>query len=440
MKKRILAIFLIAAMIFSMLPAVSFAATPVINKDDKAVLYTPAGDYKSGDCILTASKTMIRRAAIMRGSKLWSNTTNAAIRKDATIIGLLLHNFTHSTDGLAYTVRCGFFKGKTEKDRIKEFENLIKEHPEGVVVWGKKASIFGQHGVLLTGVKDGVPYASDSYYNKGYYSKGIQKWADTTMYSPLKCTQYWYIKQISLAKGAVAPAPGKALKPISAEEKNVASTLRITDASRPVSTTQGNGYPVAGVIESNYRLSNVTVSILDSKGKAVISKSVAPNAWIYDLIGVDNDVKFGTLVPGTYKYRVVAKDEKKVATLVECTFKVNPKPAPKPVPKPAPKPKSSLAIKSYNTPTTIKFGKPFSIKAKITSNKKIKKVTVQVVDASGKVKLTASSKPNKKTCNIKKIDPKIKFGKLAKGNYTYKIIATDTAQTKTLVSKAFKVN
>ena len=433
MKKRLVAIFIIASMIMCLMPVGVSAATATIDKDDKAVLYTPASDYKSGDCILSSSKTMIRRAAIMRGSKMWSNTTNAAIRSDATILGLLLHNFTHSTDGLAYTVRCGFFKGKTEKDRIKEFEQLIKEHPEGVVVWGKKASIFGQHGVLLTGVKNGVVYAADSYYNKGGYSKGIQKWADTSMYSPLKCTQYWYIKQVTIAKGAKAPELGQPLKPISAETADVESTMRISDPSKPVSIVQGNGFPVNGVIESNYRIANVTVSILDSKGKTVITQSVAPNTWIYDLLGVDANIKFGTLAAGSYRYTVMAKDEKKSETLVDCTFTVEPKKVP------APKPKSKLMVKSYNAPSTIKVGWGYSIKGKISSNKKIKKVTVQVVDSAGKVKLTASAKPNKKSYNIKKLDKKVKFGKLAKGSYTYKIIATDTAWTKTLVSKGFKV-
>ena len=436
MKRRIVTVLMAVAVLFCSMPLGSFAATSNISMDDKAVLYTPANDYKSGDCILSSSKTMIRRAAIQRGSKLWSQTSNASIRKDATILGLLLHNFTHSTDGLAYTVKCATFSGTTETARIKEFEKLLKEHPEGIVVWGKKASIFGQHGVLVTGVKNGVVYAADSYYNKGSYNKGIQKWSETSMYSPLKCTQYWYIKEVSLAKGAKAPAKGKPLAPASATNVNTASTLRISDATKPVSITQGDGYPVRGVVESNYRLSNVSVTITNSAGKTVISQSVNPNGWIYDLLGVDAKVKFGTLATGTYRYKVTAKDEKKTATLVDGSFKVEAKKAPA---KTTAKAKSKLRIKSYNAPSTLKLGKPYSIKGKIASNKKIKKVTIEVVNSSGKVVLSASAKPNKKSYNIKKLDAKIKFGKLAKGTYTYRISAKDTAQTKTLVTKSFKV-
>ena len=418
----------IAAVMMCSLPANSYAATSKISIDDKAVLYTPNSDYRSGDCILSSSKTMVRRAAILRGSKVWSKTTNASIRKDATIFGLLLHNFTHNTDGLAYTVRCGFFKGKTDAARIEEFKKLIKQHPEGVVVWGSRASIFGQHGVLLTGVKNNVPYVADSYYNRGPRSKGIQKWEDSTMKSPVLCTQYWYIKQVSLAKGAKEPAKGKPLAPISASEVNTASTLKISDATQPSEVSMGSGYPVAGVIESNYRISSVTVSIVNSAGKAVISKSAKPKAWVYDLDALDRDVKFGTLPAGTYKYQVKAKDEKKSATLINASFKVVDA-----------KTTSTLKIKSYTAPTTINQGHWFNLRGKITSNRKISKVSVKVVDSAGKTVLSASAKPNKTSYNIKKIDHKIKFGKLSRGQYTYKVTARDALQSKTLVKKKFTV-
>lgn len=431
MKKRILTLFIAFAMVFTALPAASYAAS-TISIDDKAVVYTPSSDYKSGDCILTSSKNMIRRAAILRGSKLWSQITNATLRKDATIMGLLWHNFSHTADGLCYSVSMKKFTGKTEKDRIKEFEKLIKEHPEGVVVWGSKSSIFGQHGVLLTDVKNGVPYVADSANNLGKYNHGVEPWSKSTMYSPVRCTQYWYIKSVSLGKGAKAPANGKPLAPISADNVNTASTLKISDANKPSSVTVGNGFVLTGVVESNYRIKNVTVLITNSAGKTMISKGATPNSWNYNLQGLDPYVKFGILGTGSYRYRVTAQDEKKSATLVDGTFSVVAK-------KKVTNPKSSLSIKSYNAPNAIAQGKGFVIKGKIKSNKKIKKVTVQILDTSGKVKLSASKKNKSKSFNIKKLDPKIKFGKLQKGTYTYRIIAKDTKQTKTLVNKVFSV-
>ena len=66
-------------------------------------------------------------------------------------------------------------------------------------------------------------------------------------------------------------------------------------------------------------------------------------------------------------------------------------------------------------------------------------MTVRILDSEGNVVVKASKKPNAKSFNVKKLDSKIKFGKLKKGTYTYQVIATDTAQTLTLVNKQFTV-
>ena len=474
----------------------------------------------------------------MRGSTKWSSITNQTLRSSATIVGLLLHKFTFEADGLSYKIKVGFFKGNTDAARIKEFETLIREHPEGVVVWGSNASVFGMHGVLLTDVKNGTPYVMDSWYNLGPRQNGIQKWSDSSMKNPLKCTQYWIIKEVGLAKKAKAPDKGKPLAAASAANVSTSSTLAIRDKTVPTEITEGSGFGVEGVVSSNYRLSEVSVRIIDSAGKTVIGKTVSPGVWSYDLLNIDASIKFGTLAPGTYTYRISARDEKKSLTLVNAKFKVDPKPVTdstlkitsqivptaiyqgdgfsiggkitsnykisnvtvsvidqsgKPllkasanpsaktyqvsrldskirfgtlstgkytykvvaqdakqtrtlvsndfevVKKPSATVASALKIASYNYPVSIKKGKRFSIKGKISSDRKIKSVKVQVVNSSGKVVLSASAKPNKKTYKIKKLDKKIKFGKLKKGSYTYRVIATDTAQTLTLVSKAFTV-
>lgn len=437
MKRRITAVLIALSLVLTIMPMSVSAANPSVN--DKAVCYTPASDYRSGDCILTASKVMIRRASLLRGSKIWSTVSNKTLRNSATIRGLLLHKFTFNVDGIAYTVQVGFFKGKTDAARIKEFETLSKAHPEGVVVWGTNASRFGMHGVLLTGVKNGVPYAMDSYYNTGTRKYGIQRWNETSMKVPSKCTQYWYIKTVGLAKGAKAPAKGQPLKPISATNPNTASTMTIVDQSVPTEITQGNGFPVLGQVLTNYRLSNVTVSVLNSAGKSVIGKSANPNAWSFDLLTIDSAIKFGSLSPGTYTYRVTAKDEKKSATLVNAKFKVISRAEAAARAKALQAKTSTLKISSYRAPSSIKQGKPFSIKGKIKSNKTISKVSVQVLDSKGKVKLSASAKPKAKSYQIKKLDTKIKFGKLARGTYSYKVVATDSAKTKTLINKKFTV-
>ena len=310
MRKRISALLICFVLVFGVTAFPLTAAA--VSADDAAVCYTPGSDYRSGDCILTATKIMIRRALIQRG-KQWDNVTNASLRGRATISGLLLWSFTVDVNSIEFKVGHGSFKGKTKAARTSEIAALLANHPEGIVVHGTKAAKSGgAHGVLAVKVENGVIYAIDSTNNLGTKNKGIQRWADITMKAdPTYATAYWFIE---------SAGPGKSI--------------------------EGS-------------------------------------------------------VNGTEK--------------------------------------SKLRITSYRAPKKIKAGHAFSIRGKVKSNKKIKKVTVQVVDSGGNVILSASKKPNAKSFNVKKLDPKIRFGKLKKGSYRYQVIATDTLATVTVLNKSFKV-
>ena len=325
-KKRSIALLVLVSLFIAVMPPADIYAADRTDINDKAVCYTPTKDYRSGDCILTATKVMIRRAAILRGSTKWKKITNKKLRKSATILGLLRHNFTYEADGLSYKIGVGTFtKTKSKKKRLNEFRALIKAHPEGIVVWGKKSSIFGMHGVLLTGVEDGIPYAMDSAYNLGTKKMGILKWDETSMKSITKCSQYWYLKEVGLAKKAKEPGKGKPLAPVSATDVDTGSTLAIRDQSVPRELKKGEGFAVKGVISSNYRLTKVKLSIIDASGRAVISREEKPGVWNFDLASIDKYIKFGTLETGTYTYKISAKDEKKSVTLVKKKFTVIPR-------------------------------------------------------------------------------------------------------------------
>ena len=194
MKKRIITILLALALTVP-------AAAPAVYAEDllesKAVYYTEESDYMEGDCVLTATRMMIRRAAIMRNNDGWSDITNASLRPEATMDGLLLYSFSYEADGIKYSISCGSFSGEGRQARIKEFENLLKDHPEGIVVWGIDAASTGTHGVLVVEVENGEVYAMDSSYNMGMFKEGIQKWSDTTMLDPSLVTDYWYISDVT---------------------------------------------------------------------------------------------------------------------------------------------------------------------------------------------------------------------------------------------------
>lgn len=308
MKKKIFAILLTLAFVFALAPAPSFAASdPLQNKD---VYYTPASDYKSGDCILTASKIMIRRTMIINKTGDWSRITNKKLRGTATIAGLLWNKFDYDAEGLVVSVNSGLFTGKGDKARIKEIEDLLRVHPEGIVVHGKNAASTGTHGILALYVKNGVIYAADSTRNTGLNNKGIQKWKNTTMLNPSKVTKYWYVSGTSTS---LKTSPNKYTKK---------STLRVESPQTPTKIKQGKGYGIWGEVRSNKKIKTVTVRILNRSGKVVLSVTKNPDKKLFKIVSVDEKMTFGKLKKGSYTYQVIAKDEAKTLTLVNKQFNV----------------------------------------------------------------------------------------------------------------------
>ena len=217
MKKRIITVLLTLMLLIPFAAPAAYAGSLL---DSKSVYYTDESDYIDGDCILTATRMMIRRAAIMRNMSGWSNITNESLRPEATTDGLLLYSFCYESEGVIYSICSGSFTGQGSYARIGEFESLLKNHPEGIVVWGIDAASTGTHGVLVVKAEDGNVYAMDSSYNMGMFSEGIQKWTDTTMLDPSLCTDYWYINEVT-GGGAVADPSAIAQEPIRALHFNI---------------------------------------------------------------------------------------------------------------------------------------------------------------------------------------------------------------------------
>lgn len=311
MKKKITALLLVLVLTLGCIPLTAFADDSEL--DNKEIYYTPASDYKSGDCILTSTKNMIRRTSIMNDVGDWTAFSNKKLRKSATIAGLLWNSFTYEAEGLVFSVDSGLFKGKGDKARIKEIENLLKVHPEGIVVHGTNAASTGTHGVLAVKVKDGVIYAADSTINTGMSNKGIKKWQNTTMLRPSKVKKYWYISGVSISRKTI-PSNYKSSKP--------KSLLNIKSASAPSSIKKGKGFSLKGVISSDENIENVTIKILNNQGTRIKMLTRTPDSTSFDIKSVDAAIKFGTLKKGTYTYQVIASDSSQTLTLVNKTFTV----------------------------------------------------------------------------------------------------------------------
>lgn len=101
---------------------------------------------------------------------------------------------------------------------------------------------------------------------------------------------------------------------------------------------------------------------------------------------------------------------------------------------------STMCLTMYTAPTTLKIGQSFSIKGEISSNYKIREVTVGIYTTSGTKVISATATPWLNEYNVIDLDSKIKFGSLSEGTYIYKVIATDKKGTKVLLSRTFSVS
>lgn len=207
-----------------------------------------------------------------------------------------------------------------------------------------------------------------------------------------------------------------------------ASTLSISGYNYPTSLTQGKSYSINGTVSSNYKIKSLTVGIYNANGAGVSTKTVAPNAKSYSIKNVDAYVKFNLAGVGTNYYKIMATDEKVTKTLVNRSYTVTTN-----------APASTLTITGNNTPPSLKQGQSFSIRGTVTSNYSITKVTVGIYNANGAALSIKSATPNAKSYNIANIDAYVKFGVAPVGTNYYKITASDTKTSKTLVNQAYKV-
>ncbi len=101
---------------------------------------------------------------------------------------------------------------------------------------------------------------------------------------------------------------------------------------------------------------------------------------------------------------------------------------------------SDITLTDEVYPTEIIEGNTFSVYGVVTSSNKIMTVTIGVYDTEGEKAFEYTGKPGTKTYDIHNVDYLLTFSKLTEGEYTYRIVATDTAQSGVvLLEKEFRV-
>lgn len=89
-----------------------------------------------------------------------------------------------------------------------------------------------------------------------------------------------------------------------------ASTLKIAPTTQPTTLLKGDPFYFKGKITSNYPITSATVTLSDTNGNVLQTKTIQPNTTSVDIAtsGLDA-LKFGVLSAGMYNFRLKAIDQ-----------------------------------------------------------------------------------------------------------------------------------
>ncbi len=204
------------------------------------------------------------------------------------------------------------------------------------------------------------------------------------------------------------------------------STLNINMTSVPSSIDKGSSFNLVGTVSSNYKITSVKGYIM--KGSTTVqSASCVPNSTSLAIKSsvINSNLKFGSLAEGTYTLKIVATDSSNKSYTYTKSFTVK---------------ASTLNINMTSVPSSINKGSSFNLVGTVSSNYKITSVKGYIMKGSTTVQ-SASCVPNSTSLAIKSsvINSNLKFGSLAKGTYTLKIVATDSSNKSYTYTKSFTV-
>ncbi|MBU5477004.1 hypothetical protein KQI72_09800 [Eubacterium sp. MSJ-21] len=161
---------------------------------------------ESGTCTLVANVNMLRRNALIHGDTAWQDITVDAARPELWIDGT----------GMKWDYQYGdtavnrySLEEMTGEEKVALFQDLLKRHPEGIVIHQWTTSAGYPHAVLLTDYSDGVFYCVDpSNANAGGLS-GKRTTISDTVVTVENADQYWCVAEPGqLEDGVLYANPG----------------------------------------------------------------------------------------------------------------------------------------------------------------------------------------------------------------------------------------
>lgn len=223
------------------------------------------------------------------------------------------------------------------------------------------------------------------------------------------------------------------------EQKQVAqqtyeeSTLKINLTQYPSQHTQGNNFGLRGTISSNYKIRKI-YGYIKQNGNVIQSTEDTPNAKSVDVKkqSLNNNLIFDRLSPGNYTLEVQAVDASGNSIRVSKDFTVVGEVV---------RAESTLSINLEKYPVTLNAGSGFGLRGSVNSNYDISVVRGYVINSNGQTVLSSKDTPYSTSLNIKsaRLNNDLIFNNLSAGNYTLKVVATDSSGRTVEVSKGFSV-
>lgn len=141
---------------------------------------------------------------------------------------------------------------------------------------------------------------------------------------------------------------------------------------------------------------------------------------------------FNRLSPGNYTLEVQAVDTSGNSIRVSKDFTVVGEVV---------RAESTLSINLEKYPVTLNAGSGFGLRGSVNSNYDISVVRGYVINSNGQTVLSSKDTPYSSSLNIKsaRLNNDLVFNNLAAGNYTLKVVATDSSGRTVEVSKGFSV-
>ena len=218
------------------------------------------------------------------------------------------------------------------------------------------------------------------------------------------------------------------------EKKKVKSTLSVNLERYPVTLSQGSSFGLRGTVTSNYSVSEVRGSVINSAGNTVLSSKDRPNTTSMDIRYADlnNSLVFNKLGAGRYTMKVVAIDSSGRQVTATKQFTV-PGGGQSSGNSGVTAAASTLAIGMTSYPASINQGSGYGLRGTISSNYTILKVRGYVIDSSGSTVMSSTDCPNAKSMDVRSshLNNDLIFNHLGAGSYTLKVVATDAKCEKT---------